>query len=91
MVSKAVNVHNYMKVYYPHRIQSMCFGQSCGNSKGVHYKEYIHWDFTETLNECIYIKYYILKTIHGLKCMLQIKKRIKIFVVDSDGKRLKCM
>jgi len=34
-----IKANNNMNVYYTHRIPSTCFGQSCGNFKGVHCKE----------------------------------------------------
>ena len=94
MLSKVVNVRNYMKVYYTNRITSICFGQSWGNTKGVHYKELIHWDFTELLNEWTYIKYCILKIIHDYNECYRLKygknicdwfwwETVKVFVVNQ--------
>jgi hypothetical protein len=53
----------------------------------VHYKDrYIEIPVLQTfLNQCTYIKYYILNIIHGLKYILKIKIRIKIFVIGSNS------
>jgi hypothetical protein len=43
----------------------------------VHYNGYVHGDITELFKQWTDIKYYILKVIHGLKYILNIKMQAR--------------